>query len=163
MAIVSDLIVDQYGAFVAKYQGRLQVTVKGVKQAEAPLMHLERVIITGHGVALSSDVIAACCQEGIPIHFLDSRGEPYAGLYAAGLTGTVVTRREQLAAYLDTRGLELGRRLAGAKIANQAALLRYLARFRKETDPEQCRAWARGPNGCWRIAWNWRLSPGLCR
>lgn len=137
MAIVRDLIIDAYGAFVGKHRGRLYVTVKGGKQAEAPLMHLQRVIVTGRGVSLSSDVIAACCREGIPIHFLDSRGRPYAGLYSAGLTGTVLSRREQLAAYLDERGVSLGRKLAWAKIANQAALLRYMAKYRKEAAPEQ--------------------------
>ena len=135
MPIVTDLIVDQFGAFVSKHQGRLRVTQKERTLAEAPIMHLQRIVITGRGVGLSSDVIAACCQQGIPIHFLDSRGQPYAGLYSAGLTGTVLSRREQLAAYLDRRGLEVGRALAHAKIGNQAALLRYIAKYRKEADP----------------------------
>ena len=135
MPIVTDLIVDQFGAFVSKHQGRLRVTQKERTLAEAPIMHLQRIVITGRGVGLSSDVIAACCQQGIPIHFLDSRGQPYAGLYSAGLTGTVLSRREQLAAYLDQRGLEVGRALAHAKIGNQAALLRYIAKYRKEADP----------------------------
>ena len=133
MAIVTELVVDQFGAFVRKHQGRLQVIVKEEKVAEAPLMHLQRVIVSGRGVSLSSDLIAACCEEGIPIHFLDSHGHPYAALYSAGLTGTVLSRREQLAAYLDQRGVEVGRALAHAKIANQAAFLRYVAKYRQET------------------------------
>ncbi len=137
MPIITELIVDQYGAFISKHQGRLRVSVKEETIAEAPLMHLQQVIVTGRGVSLSSDVIAACCLDGIPIHFLDSRGLPYAGLYSSGLTGTVLSRREQLAAYNDARGLEVGRLLAGAKIANQAALLRYMAKYRKEAAPEQ--------------------------
>ncbi len=137
MAIVTELVVDQYGAFLSKHQGRLRVTVKDERLAEAPIMHLRQIVITGRGVSLSSDVIAACCEEGIPIHFLSSRGQPVAGLYSAGLTGTVLTRREQLAAYLDARGVQVGCALARAKIANQAALLRYVAKYRKEADPER--------------------------
>lgn len=137
MAIVADLIVDEYGSFVSKHQGRLRVTVKGERQAEAPLMHLQRVLISGQGVSLSSNVIAACCREGIPIHFLDSRGQPYAGLYSSGLTGTVLSRREQMAAYLDHRGVLVGRNLALAKITNQSAFLRYMAKYRKDAAPEQ--------------------------
>ena len=137
MAIVTELLVDQFGAFVRKYQGRLQVIVKNEKVAEAPVMHLQRLIISGRGVSLSSDLVAACCEEGIPIHFLDSHGRPYAALYSPGLTGTVLSRREQLAAYLDQRGVEVGRALAHAKIANQAALLRYMAKYRQEAAPEQ--------------------------
>ena len=135
MPIVKDLVVDQYGAFLGKYQGRLRVSVSGETLSEAPLMHLQRVLVSGRGVSLSSDAIAACCREGIPIHSVDSRGKPYAGLYAAGLTGTVLSRREQLAAYLDHRGLEVGGALAWGKIANQAAFLRYLAKYRKEAAP----------------------------
>lgn len=137
MPIVHELIVEQYGAFISKHQGRLRVTVKGEKVAEAPLMHLQQVVVAARGVGLSSNVIAACCQEGIPIHFVDSRGEPFAGLYSPGLTGTVLTRREQLLAYRDARGLAISRALARAKILSQAALLRYAARYRQEAAPEQ--------------------------
>lgn len=140
MPIVRDLVVDGYGAFVGKYQGRLRVSVKGKTQNEAPLMHLQRILITGRGVSLSSDVIAACCLEGIPVHFLDSRGRPYAGLCSAGLTRTVQSRREQLTAYRDHRGIEVGRALARGKIANQGAFLRYVAKYRKESAPSQYEA-----------------------
>ncbi|HHX65391.1 MAG TPA: CRISPR-associated endonuclease Cas1, partial [Chloroflexi bacterium] len=98
------------------------------------------VIVSGNGVSLSSDVISACCREGIPIHFIDSRGQPYAGLYSAGLTGTVLSRREQMAAYLDKRGLQVGLALARGKISNQAAFLRYMAKYRKEAAPDQYEA-----------------------
>jgi len=137
MAIVKELVVDGYGSFLGKHQGRLRVNRQGKKVSEAPLMHLQRVVISGRGVGLSGDVIAACCKEGIPIHFVDDHGRPYAGLYAAGLTGTVLSRREQMAAYLDERGVHVARALAHAKIGNQAALLRYLAKYRKEAAPEQ--------------------------
>ena len=136
MPIVRQLIVDEYGAFVGKYSGRLRVTKDKKKLAEAPIMHLEQVLVTGRGVGISADAIRACCTEGIPIHFLDSRGRPYAAIYAAGLTGTVLTRREQLSAYGDRRGLELAIAFAQGKIENQAGFLRYVAKYRQETDPD---------------------------
>jgi CRISPR-associated protein Cas1 len=135
MARVQTLIVDQFGAFVGKHSGRLRVTVKDEKVAEAPILHLEQVLITGNGVSLSSDVIRACCEEGIPIHFVSSSGQPYAALYSAGLTGTVKTRRAQMMAYHDGRGLTLARTFARGKIENQAAFLSYVAKYRKETAP----------------------------
>jgi CRISPR-associated protein Cas1 len=103
---------------------------------QAPLMHLEQVIVSGRAVSLSADAVAACAGLGIPIHFVSFKGTPYASLYAAGLTGTVQTRRAQLAAYQDRRGAGLARAIAQAKIKNQAALLRYMAKYRKETQPE---------------------------
>ncbi|MCK4471864.1 MAG: CRISPR-associated endonuclease Cas1, partial [Anaerolineae bacterium] len=136
MPIVQHLIVDQYGAFLGKYSGRLRVTKDKEKLAEAPLLHLEQVLVTRRGIALSADAIRACCTAGVPIYFLDSRGRPYAALYAAGLTGTVLTRREQLLAYADRRGLELAVTFARGKITNQAGFLRYAAKYRQETNPE---------------------------
>ena len=136
MPITQHLIVDEYGAFIGKYSGRLRVTKDKEKLAEAPLLHLEQVVVTGKGISLSADVIQACCTAGIPIYFVDGRGRPYAALYAAGLTGTVLTRREQLLAYTDRRGLELAVSFARGKINNQAGFLRYTAKYRQETDPD---------------------------
>ncbi|MBN1427117.1 MAG: CRISPR-associated endonuclease Cas1 [Anaerolineae bacterium] len=136
MAIVRDLIVDQFGTHIGKYSKRLCVTQKGEKLAEAPLLHLENVIITGHGVSISSDALAACCERGIPVHFVSSRGEAYASLYAAALNGTIVTRRAQLEAYHDERGCRVAIAIAAGKIENQATTLKYIAKNRKETEPE---------------------------
>ena len=136
MPIIQHLVVDEYGAFVGKHSGRLRVTKDKEKLAEAPLLHLEQVVVTGQGIGLSADAIRACCTAGIPIYFVDGRGRPYAALYAAGLTGTVLTRREQLLAYADRRGLDLAVAFARGKITNQAGFLRYAAKYRQETDPD---------------------------
>ena len=136
MSMIQHLIIDQYGAFLGKHSGRLQVTVKDEKVAEAPILHLEQVLITGNGVSLSSNAVRACCEAGIPIYFLSSSGRPYAALYSSGLTGTVQTRRAQMMAYQDARSLALARAFASGKIENQATFLRYVAKYRKETDPD---------------------------
>ncbi len=135
MPIIKHLYVEDYGAFVSKHQGRLRVTVKGEKQLEAPLMHLETVLISSHGVSLSADAIAACAKEGVPVHIIDRWGRPVATLYASALIGTVKTRRAQLLAYASPRGLAVAKALAVGKIRNQAGLLKYVAKYRKEKDP----------------------------
>ena len=110
MGIVKHLIVEEFGTHVGKHSERLQVErIKtGEKLVEAPLMHLETVLIATRGASLSADAIAACSGNGIPIHFVSSRGEPYAALYSAGLTGTVETRRAQLTAWHDPSGGRVG-------------------------------------------------------
>lgn len=135
MSVVQHLIVDQFGAYVGKHSARLQVSKDKEVLVEAPLMYLEQVLISGRGASLSTEAIAACGQAGIPIHIIDGRGRPLASLYAAGLTGTVQTRRAQLLAYTDRRGVMLARAFAAGKISNQAALLKYMAKYRKETAP----------------------------
>jgi CRISPR-associated protein Cas1 len=136
MAIITHLIVEERGAFISKHQGRLWVKKGKEVLQQAPLMHLEQVIVSGRAVSFSADAVAACAGQGIPIHFVSFNGAPYASLYSAGLTGTVQTRRAQLSAYEDRRGVCLALAIAQAKIKNQAALLRYMAKYRKETQPE---------------------------
>ena len=129
------LIVEQRGTFVAKHQGRLRVTKDKERLAEVPIMHLEQVLICSDGIGLSSDVVRVCAEEGIPIHFLNHPdGNDYGTLFASGLTGMALTKRAQLRAYEDGRGLDLARTFAIGKIQSQANLLRYAAKYRKEAD-----------------------------
>lgn len=132
MPIIKHLIADQFGSHVGKYSERLKVTNKEGTLQQAPLMHLESVSVLNKGVSISADALAACTERGIPIFFLSSRGEPYATIYAAGLSGTVITRREQLRAFDDQRGAHLGIAFAMGKLQNQAITLKYLAKNRKE-------------------------------
>jgi CRISPR-associated protein Cas1 len=135
------LIVSDYGVFVSKHQGRLRVERGKERLAEVPLLHLEQVLICSNGVGLSSDVVRVCCEQGIPIHFLNGReGDDYGTLVHSGLTGLALTKRAQLGAYEDGRGLALARAFAGGKVQNQAQFLRYAAKYRKETDPALHRA-----------------------
>lgn len=130
-----ELIVEGRGTFLGKHQGRLRVTREQKTVEEVPLIHLKQVLIIDSGVSISSDVVRVCSEEGIPIHFLSSRGQPIAGLYSAGLTGTVLTRRAQLLAYENHTGVTLAKAFVAGKLDNQANLLRYMAKYRKETDP----------------------------
>jgi len=150
MPIVQHLIVDEYGVHIGKHSERLQVmrigegTPSERMVQQAPLLHLETVVVTGRGVSVSADAIEACTERGTPIFFLDSLGRPYAALYSAGLTGTVLTRRAQLAALASDldgevygrRGVTLALAFAEGKIRNQANLLRYMGKYRKQADPD---------------------------
>ncbi len=87
-----------------------------------------------NSIALSSDVVRVCSEEGIPIYFMSNRGQAIASLYSAGLTGTVLTRRTQLLAYESERGVQAAKAMIAGKLENQSNLLRYIAKYRKETD-----------------------------
>lgn len=137
MPVVDHLIADGFGTYVGKYSERLKITQNGETLQQAPLLHLKSVLVTSRGVSISADALEACAERGIPVFFLDSQGRSYASLYAAGLTGTVLTRRAQLLAYYDLRGAAFALAAAEGKIRNQSATLRYLAKTRKETYPEQ--------------------------
>src|SRR6266480_2924450 len=130
-----ELIVEGRGTLLGKHQGRLRVMQEQKTIKEVPLIHLDQVIVIDSGVAISSDVIRVCSEEGIPIHFLGFSGQPIASLYSAGLTGTVLTRRAQLLAYENAVGVTLAKAFVQGKLENQANLLRYMAKYRKETEP----------------------------
>ena len=103
------VIVDEFGLSVGKKSERLIIRKEGKIQKEVPLMDLEQVLITSRGVSISSDLIRECSERGIPIHFLNLQGTPYAQLSSANLVGTIQTRREQLLAFSDKRGLEFAK------------------------------------------------------
>jgi len=137
--MVSDsrqLIIDKYGVFLGKHSERLKISLKGEVIEEKPFAEFEHLIIASGGITLSSDVIEACAERGIPISFINWAGKPYAKLMSSDVIGTIKTRREQLIAYLDHRGVDLAKAFTSGKVENQSTLLKYMAKYRKETAPE---------------------------
>lgn len=130
------LIIDKYGVFLGKHSERLRVYLKGDMIEEKPFTAFEHLIVAAGGVTLSSDLIESCAGHGIPISFISWSGKPYAKLMSTSVVGTVKTRREQLMAYLDSRGVALAKAFTSGKVANQAVLLKYMAKYRRETAPE---------------------------
>ncbi len=128
------LIVDGFGAFLGVKSERLQVRQEGKVTQEIALCELEGVMVTGRGVSLSCDALRKCVEAGIPLSFVAFNGAPYARLEAPGLAGTVQTRRAQLLAYEDGRGVALALAFSRGKLTNQANLLKYMAKYRQQVD-----------------------------
>jgi CRISPR-associated protein Cas1 len=105
------------------------------EQIELPLFRIEEIVVASRGVSISSDLIESCCERGIRIAFLSSTGQPVAMLSSPMLTATVQTRREQMAAYGDKRGVEIARAIVRGKVANQRNLLKYFGKYQKDAAP----------------------------
>jgi len=101
---------------------------------EVPFHNLEQIVIDTSGVSLSTDCIRECVKHGIYISFLDFSGKPYASLISPYLVGTAITRREQLMAYYDQRGINLTKAFVEGKLKNQVNTLKYFAKYRKSRD-----------------------------
>lgn len=129
------LVVSDYGAFVGKKSERLVVYLKKAVLTEIPLFDLEQVTIATPGASLSSDAIYACVEHGVQINFLTGSGRPYAKVTSPTLLGTVQTRREQMAAYGDRRGVVLAKAFVEGKLRNQANVLKYFGKHRRKADP----------------------------
>jgi len=134
--MLNNLIIDQFGIFLGKHSERLVVRKGKETLSEHALMNLEQVIIASPGVSLSSDLIEECTERGIQLTFLTYSGRPYAKIVSPALTATVKTRREQLMAYRDERGVEITKRFTEGKIKNQINLLQYFGKYRKAKKPE---------------------------
>ncbi|MBN8593107.1 MAG: CRISPR-associated endonuclease Cas1 [Anaerolineae bacterium] len=128
MAIIEELVVADYGAFLGLRGERLRLEVKDKAAVDAPILHLRGVHILTRSASLSAAAVAACCEAGIPIHFIDSIEGNYASLLSNKLTTVVTTRRAQLDALNTPLGVAIGLELAAGKIRSQAVNLRYLGR-----------------------------------
>ncbi|GAB5494566.1 MAG: CRISPR-associated endonuclease Cas1 [Phototrophicaceae bacterium] len=130
------LVADTFGTHIGKYSKRLKLTQGGKTLSQVPVLHLKAVYIVERGVSISADAVAICAEKGIPIHYMDALGRNIASLYSSGLTGTVKTRRAQLEAYSQEQAFQFACEITSAKIHNQSATLKYLAKNRKDTQPE---------------------------
>ena len=133
---LSQIIVSGHGCFLSKKSERVVVKrPDGKVLYQFPMFRISEVIVNSRGVGLSSDLIEELCRRGIRISFLSGGGRPYAMITSPMLNAVVTTRRAQLAAMDDSRGLEISRAIVRGKIKNQAALLRYFGKSLKSADP----------------------------
>jgi CRISPR-associated protein Cas1 len=141
---LAQVILSGYGIYLGKKSERLQIRVAGkvAKDAngstyEFPFFRLSEVVIASRGVSFSSDLLEEFCERGIRLSFLDYAGRPYAMLSSPTLTATVESRREQLKAFDDARGLEFARAVVRGKIRNQRHLLLYCGKYLRQSNPER--------------------------
>ncbi|MCS6837184.1 MAG: CRISPR-associated endonuclease Cas1 [Anaerolineae bacterium] len=139
MPIIEDLIVSDHGAFVGLHSERLRLSVADQKPQDAPLMYLQSVQIVTRSASLSASALYACCEAGIPIHFIDPVEGHYASLLSSKLTTVVATRRAQLEVLHSPVGVRIAQALAAGKLQSQAANLRYIAKRQDETTAQHLR------------------------
>jgi CRISP-associated protein Cas1 len=113
---LGEVFVEGFGVSVSKKSERLVVKRKGEVIFERPFFDVERVIVSTEGATISAAAIHECVKNGIPMEFISYSGVPYASLVSPSLGGTVKTRRAQLLAYDDLRGVELGKEFATGKL-----------------------------------------------
>lgn len=101
----SQVVLPGFGMFLSRKSERLLVRQGKTVVYEFPLFRLSEVVVASRGVTLSSDLIEVLCQRGIRLSFLTGGGKPYAMLSSPMLTATVISRRQQLAAIDDERGV----------------------------------------------------------
>ncbi len=135
MAHTLSLVV--YGSMLGKTSERFVIKKNGQVIDEKPFFRVSEIVVPSRGVMLSAAAIFEAVTRGIRISFLGPTGTPYALLCSSALVATVETRRAQLAAIADRRGLEFSKAVVVGKIKNQARLLKYFDKYEAEVAPER--------------------------
>ncbi|MDQ3386396.1 MAG: CRISPR-associated endonuclease Cas1 [Actinomycetota bacterium] len=132
--VMGEVFIEGFGVSVGKKSERLVVKKKGEVIFERPFFEVDRVTVATEGATVSASAVHECVKNGIPIEFISYSGAPYASLVSPHLGGTVKTRRAQILAYTDGRGLFLGQAFAAGKLKSSANNLKYFAKYRKSAD-----------------------------
>ncbi|MDH7578359.1 MAG: CRISPR-associated endonuclease Cas1 [Bacillota bacterium] len=132
---MSEIFIINFGTTLGKKSERLVIKEQGKVIGEIPFRDITCLTIASRGVSLSSDVVLECIQHGIQINFLTPSGKPCAKVTSPQLSGTVITRREQILAYNDNRGLALALAFIDGKLRNQVNVLKYFGKYRRASDP----------------------------
>lgn len=133
----SQIIISGYGIFLGKKSERMVIRQDDKAIYEIPFFRINEIIIDSRGVSLSSDLIHELCQRGIKLTFLSRNGQPFAMLSSPFLTATIISRREQIKAFDDQRGLTFAKIIVKGKIKNQESLLRYFGKYLKQSSPDK--------------------------
>ena len=136
----AQLILSGFGIYLGKKSERLQIKLQGKVAYEFPFFRISEVVVASRGISLSSDLLKEFCEHGIRLSFVEPSGRPYAMLSSPVLTATVASRREQLLAYNDERGLHFARLIVRGKIRNQRHLLSYFGKYLKSSAADRCSA-----------------------
>jgi CRISP-associated protein Cas1 len=116
-----DLIVETRGTRVSKHRMRLVVRKEDTRR-EFAVEDIEQIIL-GPGISITTDALLLAVEHGTDVVLSDWREDPKARLVSGGLLGAALTKRNQLAALDDERGVRIAWQVVRAKCRNQAHLL----------------------------------------
>ncbi|MHA1741865.1 MAG: CRISPR-associated endonuclease Cas1 [Candidatus Thorarchaeota archaeon] len=131
------IVVDEPGTRIGRSGRSLSITPPKGRTSRLSMYNVAEVIVTTN-CSISSQAVELLAQNGVPLLMLRG-GTPYAILHPFFHHGTVHTRREQLAAYWDDRGVRLARAFVLGSMRNRRSLLEYFARNRRESSSETAR------------------------
>ncbi len=128
-----DIILETPGTRISKKQDLIKIDAPNTNSVEVPSREIESVIM-GTGIQITSQALQALATNAVNIVYT-SLGKPFGIFTPFVNVGTVFTRRQQLSAYNDWRGLHLAIRFVYATIENKRRLLLYFAKNRKKSKP----------------------------
>ncbi|MGQ9549760.1 MAG: CRISPR-associated endonuclease Cas1 [Roseiflexus sp.] len=118
------LYVQQQGVMVRKRDNQVLVTKEGQTLSEVPLAKVDRVVLMGRGVQISTALLIDLLERGIPVTLTNQRGSRHYATLTAGPSRFGDLRISQMQ-YVNTpdRALSLAKEIVRAKLTNQRRLL----------------------------------------
>lgn len=131
----SEIVVWRKDAVVARAGNRLLLRDgNGRKLLERPISQIRLLLVQGKSVSVRSDALELCAESEVTVSFLSRKGRAYAIVHNPGSERVELLTR-QLEAARSRLGAEIAVALAQAKVKNQANFLRYVAKYRRRSDP----------------------------
>ena len=97
------------------------------------IAELRMVYLEGKGIALSADLTMHLSERDVPVVFTPLVGIP-AAIAQPVQSARSQLRQQQVLRRNDSDVLKIGLEMLAAKVANQASVLKYFARYRKHKD-----------------------------
>ncbi len=127
------LHVMKSGCYVTLKGDDLIVKRKRLVLAQHPIAQIELLYLEGRGIAISADLTMLLAQRDVAIVVAPLVGLPSAMMLPIESQRSHV-RQLQVLRKSDPGVLRCGVAMLAAKVANQASVLKYFARYRKKTD-----------------------------
>ena len=121
---MAPLYVSDQGATIRKRDSQIIVSKDGATLQEVPINKLDQLVMMGRGVQISTALLIALLEAGIPVTLTNQRGSRHYATLAPGVSRFGALRTQQMYLVHDpARAVDLARALIMAKLAGQRALL----------------------------------------
>ena len=107
---------------------------KRIEVFRRPIEKISLVYLQGFGIGISVDAQVQLAEHDVPVVLAPPQGKPVAILNPIETSRSSI-RRLQAVRRDEPDVMSAGIRMIAAKMSNQAAVLKYFAKYRKRTDP----------------------------
>ncbi|MDR0835662.1 MAG: CRISPR-associated endonuclease Cas1 [Tannerella sp.] len=125
----SELAVNTPGCFIGKSNRGIIIKSQGQILNRKPTPALKHITVTGQGITLSSNAIAYCVEQHVPIDFFDARGQHYASIMSPISMDGLLWQQQALLPV--EKKISLGGRIILSKLKNQENLIKYYHKYHK--------------------------------
>jgi len=123
-----DLVIDSFGASLRRKSNCF--LVRREEEVEEICADDVTQIILGMGTHISTDAIALAAEKNVDIVCLARGGKPVSRIWPCKFGGTALTRRKQMEALHNKKGVKVAEAMIKAKGLNQAYFLKALNKER---------------------------------